>query len=283
MMARTKETAPRQAVPAPVLALPMATTMESLKQVATRLGHKKIFLPLPLNGTETEDERALLFYRASAKIEHEGTGVAYALRIACLAEILCLTSITSLTMAEIFRIYDEQIFDPSNWTVRAFYDNTGSVINDACAADGNLKPLGSLLANALVNTLCPASVCYALVDAMIDFTDGLEDCSIRMKVPTHIALPQDDHKYKDGNGAVNTATTFIGDADIRGITKEDFDVIRTRTSQMVIGDLETPGYGQIDTTINYDTKDTLLRNNILGKFNTYLKDELFEALCPGIT
>jgi len=88
--------------------------MESLKQIETRLGYKKVFLPSPLNGTETKDERALLFYRASAKIEHEGTGVAYAQRIACLAEILCLTSISSLTMAEIFRIYDEHVFDPSH-------------------------------------------------------------------------------------------------------------------------------------------------------------------------
>ena len=108
-MACTKETTTREemkAMTAPVLALPMATTIESLKQVETRLGHKKVFLPIPLNGKETEDERALLFYRASAKIEHEGTGVAYALRIACLVEIFCLTSITSLTMAEIFIIYD---------------------------------------------------------------------------------------------------------------------------------------------------------------------------------
>ena len=75
-MARTKETVHRQAVP--LLALDMATTIESLKQIETRLGYKKVFLPVPLNGTETEDERALLFYRASAKIKHEGTGVAYA-------------------------------------------------------------------------------------------------------------------------------------------------------------------------------------------------------------
>jgi len=104
-MARTKRTAQRHAGATPILALPMATTMESLKQVETRLGHKKVFLPIPLDGTQTEDERALLFYRASAKIEHEGTGVAYALMITCLAEILCPTSITSLTMAEIFRIH----------------------------------------------------------------------------------------------------------------------------------------------------------------------------------
>ena len=82
---------------------------------------------------------------------------------------------------------------------------------------------------------------------------------------THIELPQGTHKYKDGGGTEKTTTTFIGDNDIRSISKADFDVICAKTNQMVIGDLETPGYGQIDTTINYDTKDTLLQNNILGK------------------
>ena len=67
-------------------------------------------------------------------------------------------------------------------------------------ADGFLKPLDSLLANTLVATIRPANVCYALVDVMVDFTDGLDDCNIRIKVPTHIVLPQDEHKYKDGNG-----------------------------------------------------------------------------------
>ena len=280
-MARTKFTAQRK--PVPGLALGMATTVETLKQVETRLGYKKVFLPAPLDGTETEDERALLFYRTSAKIEHEGTGVPYAQRIACLAEILNLTSISSLTMAEIFRIYDEQVFDPSHWTVRGYYDNTGALIDDALGTDGNLKPLGNLLTNQVISTLRPPSVCYALVDAKIDFKDDLEDCSIIMRVSTHIELPQGTHKFKDGGGNEKTTTTFIGDNDITSIPKADFDIIRAMTNQMVIGDLETPGYGQIDTTINYDTKDTLLRNNILGKFNTYLKDELFEALCPGIT
>ena len=84
-----------------VLALPMATTMETLKQTETRLGHKKVFLPVPLDGTETEDKRALHFYRTSAKIEHEGAGVTYAVRISCLAEILSLTSVSSLTMVEL--------------------------------------------------------------------------------------------------------------------------------------------------------------------------------------
>ena len=91
----------------------MKTKMATLKQVQTRLVHKKFFLPVPLDGTETEDERALHFYRASAKIEHEGSGVPFVVLISTLAELLSLASVSSLTMSEIFRMCDTQIFDPS--------------------------------------------------------------------------------------------------------------------------------------------------------------------------
>jgi len=104
--------------------------METLKQVKTCLGPKKVFLPIPLDGTDTEDKHSLHFYRTSAKIKHESVDVTYAIRIACLAEILSLTSVSSLTIAEIFRIFDNQIFDPERWDIRGFYDNTGTVIND---------------------------------------------------------------------------------------------------------------------------------------------------------
>jgi len=102
-------------------------------------------------------------------------------------------------------------------------------------------------------------------------------------VPNHVVLPQDTHNFLDGSATEKTISTFIGKADLGEYTKDEFDVIRARTGQMVVGDLVMPGYGQIDATITYGTKDSILRNYILGMFTTYLKDELCEALCPGIT
>ena len=103
------------------------------------------------------------------------------------------------------------------------------------------------------------------------------------RAPTHITLPQGDREFKDGGDVTRTVRTFLGKTDLTSYTQEQFLVVHALTGQMVIGDLVMSSYGQIDTTISYETKDSILRNNILGMFNTYLQDELFDSLCPGLT
>ena len=103
-----------------VHALPMATPMEhSIMLRETRLAHKKVHLPVPLSGIETDAERALVFYTTVAKIDNEGHNIPYRICQSVLAEILTLQGITELTTNEVMRTYEDQLWDPSNWTVRS--------------------------------------------------------------------------------------------------------------------------------------------------------------------
>ena len=125
--------------------LPPATNLEKgIKLQETRLGYKKIFLPVPLDGTEKPTDRALVYYTATAKIESEGDKVPYRTRLAVLVEILCLESVSGLTIDEIFRTYKSQLWDPSHWEIKSYHDNTGKLTPDAMEPGTRvLKSIGS--------------------------------------------------------------------------------------------------------------------------------------------
>ena len=70
LMARTKHTGSPSVA---VHSLPVANTMESaIRTQETRLRHKKVHLPMPLNGTESAADPALVYYTLTAKIDTEG-------------------------------------------------------------------------------------------------------------------------------------------------------------------------------------------------------------------
>ena len=97
-----------------------------------------MYLPIPLDDTETNTDRALVYYTVSTKIDSDGHNVPYRTQLAVLAEILCLPSILGFTMEEIMRTYEDQLWDPANWTFRSFHYNAGTVLDAATAADGTI-------------------------------------------------------------------------------------------------------------------------------------------------
>ena len=115
-----------------VHALPMATTMEhSITLRETCFAHKKVHLPVPLSGIETDAECALVFYTTVAKIDNEGHNIPYHTCQSVLVRIIALQGITESTTHEVMRTYKDQLWDPSNWTVHSWHDNAGAVITNA--------------------------------------------------------------------------------------------------------------------------------------------------------
>ena len=74
-----------------------------------RLGHKKVHPPITLNGTETDADRALVYYTTAAKIDTEEHMVLFRTYLSILANILCLSSVVELAMEEIKRTYKDQL------------------------------------------------------------------------------------------------------------------------------------------------------------------------------
>ena len=81
-------------------------------------------------------------------------------RLSVLANILCLLSAVELIMGRTTRTYKDQLWDPDNWTVCSFQDNTGTFLTSAAnAADITiLRTAGSATTNTPVGDLRPANV-----------------------------------------------------------------------------------------------------------------------------
>ena len=160
--------------PTPVLALPMATTLEAgIPQMETRLGHKKILLPVPLIGTEDPSTRALVYYAATAKIDAEGASVSHRIRLMTLAGILNLNSVIDLTIGRLLHEYEIQLWNPMQWDVISYHDNTGLVLPNTVLNGNNviLKSIGSSTANTPLNNLRAQNITFVLVRAIIDFNE----------------------------------------------------------------------------------------------------------------
>ena len=101
---------------------------------------------MPLNGTESAADHALVYHMTTAKIDTEGHHVPFRTHLSVLVSILCLSSGAELTIEEINRTYEDQLWNPDNWTVRSFHDNIGTALpNAVTVADSRiLKTVGSL-------------------------------------------------------------------------------------------------------------------------------------------
>ena len=263
--------------------LATATNLEKgVKLQETRLGHKKLFLPVPLNGMEQPTDRALVYYTATAKMESEGDKVSYRTRLAVLAEILCLESVNGLTIDEIFRTYELQLWDPTHWAIRSYHDNTGATVPSAYkAGTKDLKDIGSDTSNTNAGDIRPKNIMFAYVRVDLTFCH-MANCAVKTHLETFLQLPQTTLTVKNGSGRDHTYTSFMG-GDVTSYTKEDFqDHILSKTGQQFPAMLASAAVGLSNASLDEETKDDDFRNTLLGVFYPYLKNELFETLCPGL-
>ena len=262
-MVRTKHTGSPSVA---VHALPVANTMESaIKTQETRLGHRKVHVPIHLNGTETDVDRALVYHTTAAKIDTEGHMVPFRTRVSVIANILCLSSVSDLTMGEIVRTYKDQLWDPNSWTVHSVHNNTSTVLAGATTpADSTiLKTAGSATTNTTLADLHPANVMFAHVQVTFDFSH-LDDCMVNLSLDTFIQLPQHNQTVLNGTGGNFFLTTFHGHNDITPYSKEEFrQLILVPTGQFLLADLTTPDFGLTEAFLDVSIKDDSYRNILL--------------------
>ena len=94
-------------------------------------------------------------------------------------------------MEEINRTYEDQLWwDPENWTVRSFHDNTGTALVGATTtADSTiLKTAGSGMTSTTLGDLRPADVMFPCVRVNFD-SSHLNRCGVNLSLDTFIRLP----------------------------------------------------------------------------------------------
>ena len=72
-------------------------------------------------------------------------------------------------MEEIMRTYDDQLWDPTNWTTHSFHDNAGTVLEAATAAKSTiLRTAGSPTVNTIIPDLRPQNLMFAFIRVSFD-------------------------------------------------------------------------------------------------------------------
>ena len=168
---------------------------------------------------------ALVYYTDAAKINSEGHNVPHCTHLAILDEILCLSFVLGLTMEEIMRTYEDQLWDPANWMVRSFHDNAGTVLNDATMADSTiLGTAGHPKVQTAIQT-CPKNLMFAFVRVGFDFSH-MTNCMVTLFLETFIQLPQHTVTIPNGTGGDYILTNFHGRNDITSYSKDKFRTLK---------------------------------------------------------
>eukprot|EP00956_Cyclotella_meneghiniana_P037710 scaffold143282_cov76-Cyclotella_meneghiniana.AAC.1 len=122
------------------------------------------------------------------------------------------------------KFFDRNWYDMANCTILSFHSSTGAIINDATiAADpAILKDVQ----DGAVNACRPADVRYVRLQSAQDFRDmcpaaDAADNTV-LRAAYYVELPQGTQAVTNANGAVRQLTTFLGVADLRTLSKEEF-------------------------------------------------------------
>ena len=264
-----------------------AATGTTIKLIETRLGSKKTMLPAPVDGTEDETRRALIFYTAASKIEAEASKVPYRTRLEMLAEIVGLPQLSETNVREAYRIYSERLFDPANWTVLSALNSSGTIVANAFIAGTNpkeLKSIGSLTTNTTGPNQRPEDICFLHVRVDMSFA-SMNNCNVVCTITTFIALPQTSHDLLDGNGVQRATpmTTWLGPSNICTMSIADFETqVLSMTNQESAANLGAPMTGTTHAVLETTLKDEEDKNFILKKLYSYLKNVVFQGVCPSL-
>ena len=121
--------------------------MNLVKMVEVWIEDRKVSLSSRLDGSESDAERALIFYSISGKLSVINKDISPHGRIMSLATNCNLEHISELYMNSLIQSYMDQVFDPANWQVISFHNQAGTILDLSVTAAGPhiLKPLGLLV------------------------------------------------------------------------------------------------------------------------------------------
>ena len=96
--------------------------MNLVKMVEVRIEDRKVSLPSRLDGSESDAERALIFYSNSGKISVTDKEISDCGSIMALANNCNLDHISEIYINSLIPSYMDQVSDPTNWQVISFHN-----------------------------------------------------------------------------------------------------------------------------------------------------------------
>ena len=123
--------------------------MNLVEMTEVRIKNHKMQLPTKLQGTEYNNQQAILFYSTSGKLAAATKDISAQGRITALATNCNLNHIAEMNNRVFFDTYVDQLFDPANWEIIFFHNEAGRRVTASTTPNDPqvLMPVGGRLTN----------------------------------------------------------------------------------------------------------------------------------------
>lgn len=154
-----------------------------------RIENRKLRLPVPLDGTEPDTERAM-----AGKLNAESRHISAVGRINHLAVHCNASLVLTFSVNKLMNAYSTQPMSPSRWNVRSFHRLTGRGIADTVTTAGPqiLKTIGNVFTNTAVADRCAVDIQYVSVSFQVDLTSVTGDQKDKYDLNMVIKLPMEN-------------------------------------------------------------------------------------------
>jgi hypothetical protein len=258
--------------------------MKLVELEEVRVEKSKIMLPKKLDGTESDQQRAVVFYATAGKLINAKKEITAQGRVKAVASICNMSHIGDLNIKVIEDSAYEEIWTPSNWTIMSFHSSSGARLHTCTAEDPQvLLPIGDTVTNWGGNIRRSADITFVKVSVKVSLDGITKTTEPPLHQETFIELPKEVHSVKNGAGTVIEYTTCVLPADLRTWTPEFLKTeVLEKTYQTKVAGIEPATFGSTSATLDSDKHHTGFMEKVLEKHVPWLEGEIFKTVCPGV-
>ena len=258
--------------------------MKLVELEEVRVEKSKIMLPKKLDGTETDQKRAVVFYATTGKLINAKKEITAQARVKAVATICNMSHIGDLNIKVIEDAAYEAVWDPSNWTIKSFHSSSGARLNTCTTNDPQvLLPIGDTVTDWPQAGRRSSDITFVRVDVKVNLDGITKTTDPPIHQETFIELPKEVHSIKNGAGTVIEYTSCILPDDLRTWTPEFLKAeVLEKTYQTKVAGIEPAAFGSTSATLASEKHHTAFREKVLNKHVPWLEGEIFKTVCPGV-
>ena len=138
-----------------------------------RVRNRKLVLPTHTLSSKPDAYHTNVHYATVSTLETEGRGISYQSRLSMLAQVTNQQLIANINIRHWLQSYEEQLVEPSKFTIIGFYRGNSTTLDTATVAGNNqiFRPTGNSMTHIARAFRCPSNIKFLSVEVAMDFED----------------------------------------------------------------------------------------------------------------
>ena len=225
----------------------------------------KMMLPTPLEGTESDEERAHIYYQSVSILESNKGKLTYESMLSALGDILRQPALVSALHGDFQDAMEAQWQDVTHYVIQGWYNNEGQHLPGAhvIGHPERLLPLGDAV-NPMANGMRrPINISFMRTKLTFNFDHLVSEQFRPMRHPVSffVKLPLTETQVMNGAGNLQQWTTYAGPDDIRQLGAAAFkQQVLQATHQTKMGELVAPAFQAVDASLDCAIHDRTLED-----------------------